>query len=159
MAKDTRTIIAIDPAPTKSGYVIWDCQEERVLAFDILDNMKMLNLLINEKIDSMMTLAIEWIQSYGKPVGKEVFETCRWCGRFEQAWWGDPIYITREQVKMAICMTANAKDTNVRQALLDLIGPQGTKKAPGPTYGIKKDEWAALALAITACRRIREGNA
>ena len=38
---------------------------------------------------------------------------------------------------------------NIRQALLDLIGPQGTKKAPGPTYGVRSHEWAALAVAVT----------
>ena len=43
-----------------------------------------------------------------------------------------------------------AKDANVRQRLLDLVGPRGTKKAHGPTYGISGDEWAALAVAVTA---------
>jgi hypothetical protein len=36
----------------------------------------------------------------------------------------------------------------VRQALIDRLGLQGTKKAPGPTYGIKSHEWAALAVAV-----------
>jgi len=46
-----------------------------------------------------------------------------------------------------------AKDANIRQALLDLIGPQGTKKTPGPTYGIKSHTWAALAVAVYAANK------
>ena len=41
-----------------------------------------------------------------------------------------------------------AKDGNVRQALIDLIGEQGTKKNKGPTYGISSHSWAALAVAV-----------
>jgi hypothetical protein len=46
-----------------------------------------------------------------------------------------------------------AKDANIRQALLDLIGPQGTKAQPGPTYGIKSHTWAALAVAVYAANQ------
>jgi hypothetical protein len=47
-----------------------------------------------------------------------------------------------------------AKDANIRQALIDKIGPQGTKKDPGPTYGISKDVWSALAIAVTHTAKI-----
>jgi hypothetical protein len=45
-----------------------------------------------------------------------------------------------------------AKDANIRQALIDKIGPQGTKAQPGPTYGIKSHSWAALAVAVYAAQ-------
>jgi hypothetical protein len=38
----------------------------------------------------------------------------------------------------------------VRQALIDRLGPQGTKKNPGPTYGMRSHLWAALAVAVYA---------
>ena len=58
---------------------------------------------------------------------------------------------------MHLCGNNSAKDSNVRQALIDRFPrsgggktPQiGTKGDPGPLYGIKKDEWAALGVAIT----------
>jgi hypothetical protein len=51
-------------------------------------------------------------------------------------------------VKLHLCNSPRAKDGNVRQALIDRVGPQGTKKGQGPTYGIKSHEWAALAVAV-----------
>jgi hypothetical protein len=38
----------------------------------------------------------------------------------------------------------------VRQALIDRLGPQGTKKNPGPTYGMRSHLWAALAVGVYA---------
>ncbi len=99
-------------------------------------------------------LAIEMIASYGMPVGKEVFETAFWAGRFAQAWepgaW-DLVY--RKDVKVHLCGSFRAKDGNVRAALLDKFGgakeAQGTKKTPGALYGISGDKWSALAVAVT----------
>ena len=39
-----------------------------------------------------------------------------------------------------------AKDSNIRQALIDRFGPVGTKKNPGWFYGVSKDVWAAIAV-------------
>jgi hypothetical protein len=89
------------------------------------------------------------------PVGAEVFETCVWIGRFMQYWchFASEQSITRiprKEVKVHLCGTTKAKDANIRQALIDRIGPQGTKKAPGPTYGVKSHCWPALAVAVVA---------
>ncbi|MGH7470493.1 MAG: hypothetical protein ACRENP_21315 [Longimicrobiales bacterium] len=51
---------------------------------------------------------------------------------------------------MHLCKNPKAKDQNIRQALIDLLGAPGTKKNPGPTYGISGDAWSALAIAVTA---------
>jgi hypothetical protein len=61
---------------------------------------------------------------------------------------GNVTRVFRKDVKLHLCNSPRAKDANVRQALLDRLGPQGTKKAPGPTYGVKSHEWAALAVAV-----------
>ena len=94
-------------------------------------------------------LAIEMIASYGMPVGKEVFETVLWIGRFIEAWNGPYTLIYRKDVKLHLCGSVRAKDANVRHALLDRFGPQGTKASPGATYGISRDVWSALAVAVT----------
>jgi hypothetical protein len=56
--------------------------------------------------------------------------------------------VFRKDIKLHLCNSPRAKDANVRQALIDRIGPQGTKKNQGPTYGIKSHQWAALAVAV-----------
>ena len=100
--------------------------------------------------------ACEMVASYGMPVGREVFETVLWIGRFWEAFDGDMEFVYRKDVKMHLCHTTRAKDANVRQALLDKTPstgagatPQiGTKKEPGPLYGIKSHLWSALAVAV-----------
>ncbi|WDI91942.1 hypothetical protein JH280_11390 [Xanthomonas campestris] len=142
-------ILAIDPGTEESGWVIlWD---GRVLASGIAANESMLHQLRMEGYGDIDTLAIEMIASYGMPVGREVFETCVWVGRYQQAWRSPEAVqlVYRRDVKLHLCGNAKAKDANIRQALLDLIGPQGTKRAPGPTYGVKSHAWAALGVAAT----------
>jgi hypothetical protein len=46
--------------------------------------------------------------------------------------------------------------TNIRKAIIDLYGPNekrvlGTKKEPGPLYGVSGDGWAALGVGLTFC--------
>ena len=111
-----------------------------------------LRIASNSSTGQDVHVVVEMVASYGMPVGKEVFETCVWIGRFMQVW-HDPDavrLIYRRDVKLHLCGSARAKDGNIRQALIDKLGPQGTKKAPGPTYGVKSHAWAALALAVTA---------
>ena len=91
----------------------------------------------------------------GMAVGHEVFDTCRWTGRFQQAVYQRGIYpahmqlVRRNAVKLALCGTPRAKDPNIRQAIIDRFGTVGTKKNPGPLYGISSHKWSALAVAIT----------
>jgi hypothetical protein len=104
-------------------------------------------------------LAIEMVRSMGMPVGDEVFETVLWAGRFIEAWHPQPFRtVPRHRIKMHLCGNMQAKDSNIRQALLNLFPrtgggstPQvGTKKQPGPLFGVSTHVWSALAVAITA---------
>jgi hypothetical protein len=88
------------------------------------------------------------IASYGMPVGASTFETCLWIGRFIELARTESRLVYRKDIKMHLCGSMRAKDGNVRQALIDLIGEQGTKKDKGPTYGISSHSWAALAVAV-----------
>lgn len=156
------TILAIDPGTTQSGWVLYDTPSMlhfagRVLHCGVCKNHDMLYHVERATHDQ---IAIEMIASYGMAVGREVFETCVWIGRFTQAW-RDPEavqYVYRRDVKLHLCGSPRAKDPNVRQALIDLFPatgggkvPQvGTKGAPGPLYGVSSHVWPALGVAVTA---------
>ena len=108
-------------------------------------------------------LAIEMIASYGMAVGREVFETCLWIGRFLEAWedrGGITRLIYRRDVKLFLCQSARANDSNIRAALIDKYGPGkekaiGSKRQQGPLYALKGDMWSALAVALTAEEQIK----
>jgi hypothetical protein len=146
--EDVLRILAIDPGPMGSAMVLWDGKEIVEHRMDKNEAVGCFIAILKHDV-----LAIEMIASYGMPVGKEVFETCVWIGRFVQIAVDFGIHyelIPRREVKLFLCNSVRAKDANVRQALIDKVGPQGKKACPGPTYGIKADEWAALGLALTA---------
>jgi len=86
----------------------------------------------------------------GMPAGKDVFNTCVFIGELKEACsQGFKAYlIERRFIKLHLRNSARAKDSNIRQALIDRFGAPGTKKSPGRLYGVKADEWAALALAV-----------
>lgn len=151
------SVLAIDPGTEQSAYVVFD--GERVEEGCILSNEMLLSSLECRSVRGLpwdQHLAIEMVASYGMPVGREVFETVFWTGRFCESWdsqghW-DRIY--RQDVKLHLCQSPRAKDANIRQALIDRFGPGkdkaiGRKASPGPLYGLKSHMWAALAVAVT----------
>ena len=142
-------VIAIDPGTHQSAVVIYDTVKKRPRESVILDNKDVLTILCDypfKRGDNV--LAVEMVACYGMPVGKEVFETCVWIGRFIEGWNAEHCLVYRQEVKLHFCHSNKAKDPNIRQALIDRFGPQGTKKEPGPLYGIKSHEWSALAVGV-----------
>lgn len=145
-------ILAIDPGNTESAYVILDERLKpvkfgKILNLQLLDDLEMDR---HQRIADIKYCAIEMIASYGMGVGKEVFDTCVWIGRFwERANFDEIRYIYRKDEKMNLCQSMRAKDSNIRQALIDRFGPVGTKKNPGWFYGVSKDVWAAIAVGVT----------
>lgn len=107
------------------------------------------------------TLGIERFEARGMPVGNESVETMLWTGRFIQAWRSPEsvVLIKRSAVKSNLCGTQKAKDSNVRQAVIDRLGPPGKKSKPGPTYGVTSHAWQALAVALTASDLLAGGVA
>ncbi len=143
------TVLAIDPGTHESGYVLYD---GRVITSGVMPNDDMLAIVKDDRSD---ILAIEKVVSYGRAVGQEVFDTCEWAGRFRQAWPcpDETLSISRPQVKKALGLKGSADEAEVNARVRELIGPPGTKKSPGPTYGVKSHAWAALAVAYAASHR------
>ena len=152
--------IGIDPGNEKSGMVIVSRPDASVLEGSTIDhafgeepNEAILPLLANCDL-----IAIEWVQSMGMAVGKSVFETCLWVGRFAHAArLQNPkariVLIPRGQIKLHHCGQARAKDGNVAQSLRDKYGEKGTKKEPGFFYGVSKHAWQAFAVLMAEMER------
>ena len=157
-------VFAIDPGPTQSAWIILD--NGKILDFAIVQNEALIELLSRTfgmpRTFGTDLFAIEQIRSYGMTVGAEVFETCEWCGRFDQqiriSHGKKAVFVPRQDVKLHLCHSPRANDKNIRQALIDRLGPPGTKKIPGPTYGIKSHIWAALGVAITAADKYEDND-
>lgn len=143
-------VLAIDPGNERSAFVLYD--GTRPLDFGKVANRDLLARLADFRV-AADRMAIEWIASYGMPVGAEVFDTCAWAGKFELAWetlgGREPARVFRREVKLHLCGSPRAKDGNVIQALKDRFGGKGTKQAPGTLYGFKADAWQALGVAVT----------
>lgn len=153
---NAQRVLAIDPGTKQSGYCYFDCDAMRPIESGVLDNEQLRIKLAHWKTTgrgdfSDDCCAIEMIQSHGMAVGREVFETCVWIGRFVECWPGCvlPVLIYRSTVKLHLCGSVRARDSNIWQALIDKVGPPGLKKTPGPTYGVKSHARQALAVAVT----------
>lgn len=116
----------------ESAYCVIDSETYKPLYFGKVDN-EYLKSWIYTHDNLFDELVIEMIASYGMAVGQTVFETCVWIGRFVQQidYIGKKYsYIYRKDEKMNICNNMKAKDSNIRQALIDRFGEVGTKKNP-----------------------------
>jgi len=146
-------VLAIDPGTWDSGYVVWD-------GVKLWDRGKVKNELLLQMVmvpvfKDTETLVIEQIKSYGNAMGQSTIDTVFWCGRFAQAFRGKVHLLPRVEVKKHVCHTGAAKDTNIKQALVDRFAygvrnhGKGTKAEKGFFYGFVGDVYAAMAVAVT----------
>lgn len=149
------TLLAIDPGNIESAYILIK-DDYTLLQKGKVTNEELLSLVKKGGYDR---IAVEMVACYGMPVGREVFDTCVWIGRFMEAAKVDVDYIYRQEEKLLLCNSVRAKDTNIRQALIDRFAKfdfkngKGTKKNPDYFYGFKSDMWAAMAVACVWIER------
>lgn len=160
--------IGIDPGNIESAYVVVADDLSEVLEKGKVENHELMNLLTRFKLTyDIRYVAIEMIASYGMAVGASVFDTCVWIGRFKEhclklLWEVEFVY--REEEKMLLCNSMRAKDSNIRQALVDRFAPntpnkgKGYKSNPGFFYGFKSDIYAALAVACVFYEKMKESG-
>lgn len=152
-------ILAIDPGNMESAYVIMNAETCEPISFGKVPNADLISTIVNVGIFGVRFFVIERVACYGMPVGREVFDTCEWIGRFSQvidtAHDVEPEYILRMEEKQTICHDNRAGDANIRRALIDrfakhdLKAGKGTKRNPDFFYGFAADVWAAFAVGYT----------
>lgn len=140
--------LAIDPGPKYSAYCLID-DNYLPIKFGKVLNEEVMEMITTTDFDHM---AIEVLACFGMAVGKEVFETAYFIGKllyFCEKREVKSTRVFRKDVKINICNSMKAKDSNIRQALIDRFGVVGTKKNPGYFYGFSKDMWSAYAIGCT----------
>lgn len=120
-------------------------------------------IIAGKKFKNVKYLVIEECVSYGTTMGRTVLDTIFVSGMIWQAWIMSQedayiVKITRPTVRTHMCGKATGVSAAVmRSRIYDIYagnkgrkGAVGTKKNPGPLYGIKGDHAIdCLALAIT----------
>ena len=155
-----KTILAIDPGSTESAWVVYD--QGKLIRFGIDDNDTTIGVVAEFAFhDHGMRLAIEDVRSFGQVIGQTILDTAKFIGAVGHCW---KLYrdidsrpcleIPRKTIVTRLCGLATKGDPAVRRAIINRYGGEkkavGTKKAPGPLYGVTYDVWQALAVAITA---------
>lgn len=141
-------ILAIDPGNKQSAYVLL---ADHIVEAGLVENQTCLERVFELATQPDVLVVCEKIESYGMPVGREVFDTVFFTGRLYEVLHGGMDFVPRKDVKLALCGQLRAKDGNIIQALKDRFGGKPTKAQPNPFYGgykLKADEWQALALAV-----------
>lgn len=146
-------IFAVDPGNEISAVVEYSTQSRAPVTNITAPNEQIIAFLYTEGRGTSDSLVIEEFESYGMAVGREVFRTVWWSGRFYEAWNSNKLMLPRRTVKLHLCGNTRATDANIRAAIYDAFGGKvhavGSKAKPGPLYGLKGHEYAALALALT----------
>ena len=144
-------VLGIDPGPTVSGVVWFDLEKQEVVRSEgSLPTESALEEVRRGKHDMV---ALEVIKALYAHVGESTVQTIQYVGRIvEAAHERDTplVGMTPQEIKQAVCGTGAAKDPAVRQAIIDKLGPPGIKADPGPTYGVTKHAWRALAAVLAA---------
>lgn len=155
------TILALDPGPTRTGWALFDGR--RVLQSGDDDNGTVLMACYSGACGTATVLAIEEPEGMGQLASTALLRAAWQGGIFEARWPGlRSIRVTRSRVLSHLLRGPKPKgksnDSRVRAALIDILGPQGSKAQPGPTYGVAGDAWAALAVAVTAWHELAAGR-
>jgi Holliday junction resolvasome RuvABC endonuclease subunit len=145
------TVLGIDPGTERCGFVLYRAcatlARDEILRAEVATPQALEELIWNA---SYSRVVVEMPDAMGMPCSRALIRTAWIVGRISVVI--EPIEcveLTRREIKLALCGSARANDAAIRARLIDLYGPPGTKRAPGRTYGIKGDAWAALAVAAT----------
>ena len=153
-----KKLIAIDPGPVNSGVSIIEAETYRPILAGKFDNESVMEIVADHVSESRVVIEMVGHYGTGMPAGKDVFETCILIGRFIEIFLQAGLVVEtmpRRTAKLNLCGSMRAKDSNVRQALVDRFAPgernygKGTKAQPGFFYGFSADAWQAYALGIT----------
>lgn len=142
--------LCLDSGTLMTGYVFFD---SKLGIMQTLPKGKSSNEIVREfvRAKNYDVLVMENITPQGR-IGYTTIDTIRWLGKYEQVATdiGTPyVYFSRPFIKKHLTGKVNkTKDSHIRQAVIDKIYPQYTRKDPGPLKGVTADAWSAVAIGI-----------
>tara|TARA_R110000824_G_scaffold130895_1_gene292787 strand:- start:248 stop:727 length:480 start_codon:yes stop_codon:yes gene_type:complete len=148
-------VLGVDPGPTSCGIALYCSDRGKVLSARKDITVESLLLVLSDPVVCDV-VALERVQSYGI-AGATLLQTSEVVGRIWQAakLGGYPVELYyRREVLRALDVTGKGnRDSLVRQRLIEMHGGDrvsavGTKKQPGPLYGVASHAWQALAVAL-----------
>lgn len=176
-------ILGIDPGTTESGVVVYATGLQRVLMAGNYSNHELRNAIHGVESRAGMVAGfmgaftisecvIEIIAGRNQRAGQETFNTAHWSGVFGEAWRiaacanppRPPRFLYRHEVGRWLGLPGRSrKDADIRGELIFRFGPTrqqavGTKRNPGPLYGVKKDAWQALGVVIAWLEKLQDGR-
>ncbi len=165
-------IAGIDPGSERTAWLVFDTRGH-IVDHRIDPNELFLSLRGAHPIMQADVFVVERIVSAfvnpkkGGYVGREVFDAQWWAAVLWGKWISlhhagvmRPQCLARKEIVTHLCGSAKAGDSDVHAALRDRVfqtgldgkgrpSCKGTKKHPGPLFGLHDDEWSALAVALT----------
>lgn len=156
-------VLAIDPGNIRSAYCLIDGAKLKPMMADKVSNAELIEIVErliarDDTGPDYVDVAIENIECFGMPVGREVIDTAIYIGMLTQLFKssGYPVrYVFRSAEKLHICGSKRANDASIRRALIDrfanhdLKNGKGTKANPDFFYGFRADMWSAYAVGLT----------
>lgn len=167
--KPPNRIVAIDPGEAKSGYLIL-VNGETIFEHGIVENEDMIGILrsiLHSRGECSVVVVIERVMAY-RGIFQQAIDTAVVAGRLVQVCDDEgivPILVPRATIRAWCGRHRDGKigDREVREEMIEVWGPPAfrmtdeeqrhltkgkrRRSRPGPTHGIKADEWSALALA------------
>ena len=143
-------ILGLDPGSNASAFVIWDTELEEILTHGIPNNYLLERLFEEERlVNQGDVVVIEMFQNFGTKAnaGASIFYSCIFIGKVLKICERlkvKTLLIPRKTIVSHHTKTVTGSDSTVRKVMLQKF-PKGTAKKPGVSYGLKEDEWQALA--------------
>lgn len=148
-------ILGIDPGPEVCGVVLYDHHHRSVVESWPAMPVHLTLALLADISTERLVVAIERVQSAGIS-GAHLLLTSEVVGRLWQAAEarGLPVRLLyRRDVCSRLHVHGSGKDRQVRERMIESHGgirsaAIGSKRTPGPLYGVSSHAWQALGLAV-----------
>lgn len=151
-----KLFMGIDPSPETSGVALWDAEARRCIEpVPKATDDEVLAMIDRLKPD---LVGIEWMTATNQNFGLSTLSTVRHEMRLHYAIASvmpqPPLEVTRIKVRQHFLGRSNGGDKLVNDAIAASLGftsqeaAKGTRRDPGPLYGVATHAWAALAVAM-----------